>query len=171
MVVKIIKLYQKPRFKIESGIKVAKEYDLTADEVIDIILRKFKLKPRWFWRWLTNKCRIYIADPFYKTVDNGVKSELCRLCSQWLGDKRWIENIFDCDDFSYVLRALGSLINYEKRKGYAIGIIWICSRSEGWCHATNFVINSRKEFEWFEPQICGYLNFDIYNVEPILIVI
>ena len=171
MVVKIYRLYKVKRFPIKKIEAVAKEYDLTAEEVIDIILEKFKLKPKWFWRWLTNKCKIYIADPYYKTVDEDVKKEICKTCIQWLGDKDWIENIFDCDDFSYVLRGLVSLINYTKRRGYAVGIIWICSRKHRWCHATNFIINSKKQFEWFEPQICGYYNFDVFDVEPILIVI
>jgi len=173
MVVRIYRLYKIPRLAIkeltvEASI-TAERRVLSADELVDIILEKFRLKPRCLWRWLVNNCKIYVADPWYHVVTREDIEELKKMCCEYLGDKKYQHPIFDCDDYSNVCQGLVSMLRYRKRLNLAIGKVWIYIPRLRVGHATMFYIDENLNFRWFEPQICREYNFDIYDPIPILI--
>jgi len=159
MPVKVYRLYKKRKltYKLPYVPKLEttrEEGKIHAEKVIKIIIDALRLRPKWFWRWLTNWAKIYVADEWYHLVTNEDISEITNICREKLYPKDWVKEVFDCDDFTNVLLGEVSLLRYKARRNLAVGKIWFCSWRHGFCHATIFYINEYEEFIWYEPQLC-----------------
>jgi hypothetical protein len=95
--------------------------------------------------WLGDK-RYYLAtEEEVKQIINGSHLEL----------KRWIAERFDCDDFSYVLKAFFSSIAYQTNQlscGVCAGIIWGLFEWTDEFHSCNWFIDSDHLLKFIEPQ-------------------
>jgi len=173
MPVKVYRLYKKPKMPPLKLVRIRGREDVVhAEEIVDIILEALKLKPKWFWRWLINNAKIYVADEWYNLVNLHDLLEINNKCQEVLEGKPWEEEVFDCDDFTNVMLGEVSLIRLKLGKNLAFGKIWFCCTREGWCHATSFYINEDKQFVWYEPQRCQiYPQFKYYCDRVILVVI
>ena len=71
-----------------------------------------------------------------------------------LGDYRWTQHKFDCDDFAVCLKGEVSKYSYNQRlpddKGSLCGIMW--ERNARGAHAFNFTIDPFENLILFEPQ-------------------
>ena len=170
MVVRVIRLYKKKKQLPNMDFVIpGLKFDLHANDVIKIIFKKFRFDN--FWRWLINRARIYIADEWYHVVSKDDLKYVNQFCKEINDKAHYVVDIFDCDDFTNALSGQISILRYMIGKNLAFGKIWFCSEKYGYCHATTFFIDERKQFVWYEPQRCGYMNFDEHKPTVLLIVI
>lgn len=68
--------------------------------------------------------------------------------------QEWREEVFDCDDFSIVLKANFAQAAYKdgkRRPPFALGIAWGMVEGEG-AHAFNWVLDEYERLWFIEPQ-------------------
>jgi len=69
--------------------------------------------------------------------------------------RRWIQDKFDCDDFSYILKAFTSSVAYftnDLVHGLSTGIIWGRFSWVSEFHACNWFLDNSRTFHLIEPQ-------------------
>jgi len=174
MVVRIYRLYRYKRIPFKELVNVSVTGNrpvFTAEQVLDVILNKFRLAPKWFWRYLVNQVKIYIVDPWYHGCIAEDFENFKKICCNVLRDFSYRTTIFDCDDFVNVMIGEISKLRYRTSINYAFGFTYIYLRRIGIGHATCFFIDAQRRYHWFEPQLCDEFNFDRYDPYPLLIVI
>ena len=94
----------------------------------------------------------YQADPKYGSLDYDLLRGIWN--DSGLGNYRWTEHKFDCDDFAVCLKAEASKHSYNQSlpddKGSLCGIMW--GRNARGAHAFNFTIDPFENLILFEPQ-------------------
>lgn len=69
--------------------------------------------------------------------------------------KQWLEDRFDCDDFSYSLKGEMSMHAFtapQFKAGFCVGIAWGNFKWVDGFHAINWFLDSNEEFNFIEPQ-------------------
>jgi len=92
-----------------------------------------------------NKENIYISDGWYKFLPQNLLKNFLEY--NLYTDKKYIKEIYDCDNFSFSLMGMASHI----LNGFAFGIIWV-TRKDRTKHALNFFIDEDGELFYIEPQ-------------------
>ncbi len=136
---KVVFLFEKDKKPRRKG----KPGQIHASEIANIIKRKFNITWWKFWyNW-----RIYIADEWYYPI--GIKAlDLIKPTSQY----KYREEIFDCDDFSFLKKGYEEEYGNSVNMNLAFGIIWVYSPTKFYGHALNFFIDPEYRFWFYEPQ-------------------
>ena len=99
---------------------------------------------------LSGSVKIYLPDQLYYCPDLAYTEELIE--NSMLDKKRWIAEMFDCDDFSWVLKSEFVLDAYRagiRRAPHCFGIVHGLLPSP---HAINWVLNSDGIVRFVEAQ-------------------
>jgi len=99
---------------------------------------------------LSRTSKIYLPDTLYYLPPKSDAENILRVSV--LDSKKWTSEVFDCDDFSYVLKAEFCQDAYrqgKRRAPYCMGIVWGLLPTP---HAINWVITDDKQLYFIEPQ-------------------
>jgi hypothetical protein len=84
---------------------------------------------------------------------------------------------FECDDFSYVLKAAAARQSYidtaatQLQRGYAVGLIFGQSKDGGDGHAVNFFVDYAGNLKLIEPQNGSIQSAELWNYTPTFMLI
>ena len=155
---KVVYLFEKDKEKVVKR----KPYQISAYDIVKAIKRKFNIKWWEFWRsW-----RIYVADMYYYPVIPEIL-EYIRPTKYY----EYKEEVFDCDDFSFLKKGYEEDYGYSEQKNFAFGIIWVFSPTKHYGHALNFFIDDKLEMYFYEPQTDTYFKDIKDNWELMLAVV
>lgn len=92
------------------------------------------------------------GDPYFMPLVD--REAVAIFADSGLAKYKWTQNVFDCDDFSYVYKATGSKAAYSAALecGYALGIVFGRSMSGAAPHAANVFIDAMANVKVIEPQ-------------------
>ncbi|KAH9482059.1 hypothetical protein JR316_0004154 [Psilocybe cubensis] len=116
----------------------------TADEIKAILYKNPHIPPT---------CQTYLQDGLYVMVPKGARDEI--YAKSGLKTTKWRNQIFDCDDFSFVTKAEVAKWGNSELKADGIAILWgVIFGSKGSIgHAYNFFLNDTMDaVVFFEPQ-------------------
>lgn len=93
------------------------------------------------------------GDEFYEAISDTQAGTIYQ--ESGLRNYKWKNEVFDCDDFSYVYKAQASKTAYASSAefGYAIGVIF--GRTSTGAHAVNVFVDTRGQVRIIEPQTGG----------------
>ncbi|TPW38731.1 hypothetical protein FKD06_25280 [Serratia sp. SRS-8-S-2018] len=89
-----------------------------------------------------------------------------------LSQYKWKEDVFDCDDFSFVYKAQASMYAYKNNAecGYAVGVLFGLGKS-GSGHVINIFIDYASKVKIIEPQSGKIIDGKDWSYTPFFILI
>ena len=103
----------------------------------------------------TESIKATFCDHMYTSPTRPELEAILQLASQAIPKGTSFQNeIFDCDDFTFVLKGQISIYGLLRNLSYglAFGIAWAKYSWRGEFHAANFAIINGTELVWIEPQ-------------------